>query len=80
LKNNPFAAKVKSDTKETIIADFSWAAQGLREAVNGWTETELDTKGIQHPLLGLLSAREMLLFMIYHDQHHLLGIQKLVEV
>jgi DinB superfamily len=79
LRNNPFAAKVESDNKETEIAAFLQAAQALREAVSDWSEIDLNTKGMEHPLLALLSAREILLFMIYHDQHHLLNIQKLVK-
>jgi DinB superfamily len=79
LQNNPFASKPESDNKETVIADFSEATQHLREAAASWSEIELNTKGMQHPLMGDLSALEILLFMIYHDQHHLLGIQKLVK-
>lgn len=79
LQNNPFASKSESDNKETVIAEFMGATQTLCEAAASWSETELDTKGMQHPLMGDLSAREILLFMIYHDHHHLRGIQKLVK-
>jgi hypothetical protein len=79
LQNNPFAAQPESPNKETEMAAFLQAAQGLRNAIHDWSETELDSKGMTHPLLGLISAREILLFMVYHDQHHLLGIQKLVN-
>jgi hypothetical protein len=78
LQNNPFAAKPGAD-KEITTHAFLQASQALREATTEYSEVELDTKGMPHPLLGLLSVREMLLFMIYHDQHHLLGIQKLVK-
>jgi DinB superfamily len=80
LRNNPFAAKPESDDKNKEIAKFLQATQELCEAIHDWSEAELDTKGMQHPLLGLLSAREILFFMIYHDQHHLQGVQKLVKV
>jgi hypothetical protein len=76
LQNNPFAARVESDNKETEITAFLQTARALREAVSDWSEEELNTKGMQHPLLNLISAREILLFMVYHDQHHLLGIQR----
>lgn len=79
LRNNPFAAKPESDDKDKEIATFLQATQELREAIYDWSEAELDTKGMQHPLLGLLSTREILFFMIYHDQHHLQGVQKLVK-
>jgi DinB superfamily len=79
LTNNPFAPRPESDNKETVIAGFLEATQHLREAAASWSETDLNTKGMQHPLMGDLSAREILFFMIYHDQHHLLGVQKLIE-
>lgn len=78
LTNNPFAAKPESDSKEAVIAEFLAATQKLHEAAATWSETDLNTKGMQHPLMGDLSAREILLFMIYHDQHHLLGVQKMI--
>jgi hypothetical protein len=78
LQNNPFVAKPEG-SKEMVLQTFLQAGQGLREVVAQWSEADLDTKGMKHPLLGLLSAREMLLFMIYHDLHHGHGIQKLIE-
>jgi hypothetical protein len=78
LTNNPFASKPESTDKKTVIAEFLQTTKDLRDAVVTWSETELDTKGMQHPLMGMLSARELLLFMIYHDQHHLLGVQKII--
>lgn len=35
-----------------------------------WSDRDLDTVLLTHPLLGKLTAREMLLFTIYHVQHH----------
>jgi hypothetical protein len=78
LTNNPFASKPESDDKKTVIGEFTQATKSLREAVATWSETELDSKDIPHPLTASMSAREMLLFMIYHDQHHLAGVQKLM--
>jgi hypothetical protein len=80
LRNNPFAAKPETDNKESVIAAFMEEALGLREAVSHWSEEDLDAKAIPHPLLGNLSAREMLLFMMYHDQHHLRGVQSLTNL
>ena len=77
LRTNPFAARPESEDRNKEIARFLQVARTLREAVSDWSETELDVKGMQHLLLGLMSTREILLFMIYHDEHHLRGIQKL---
>lgn len=42
----------------------------LREAVERWSEAELDRIRLPHPILGLITAREMLFFAIYHAGHH----------
>jgi DinB superfamily len=80
LQNNPFGAQPETRDKDKEIARFSQAAGELREAVSEWSEAELDAKAMPHVLLGLLSARDILFFMIYHDQHHLQGVQKLAKV
>jgi hypothetical protein len=79
LANNPFAVKLDGSSKDAMIAAFSGGGQELHEATTSWSETELDTKGMKHPLLGLMSAREILFFTLYHDQHHLQGVKKLVK-
>ncbi len=79
LANNPFAVQLDGSAREDMMQAFLQAGQDLREAATAWSETELDTKGLKHPLLGLISAREMLCFVLYHDGHHLLGVQKLIE-
>jgi DinB superfamily len=43
--------------------------------VGHWSDADLDTTLLPHPLLGKLTVREMLFFTIYHVQHH----QHLVE-
>jgi hypothetical protein len=47
----------------------------LIKRLQRWTEPELDSTLLPHPLLGGLTVREMLYFTIYHAQHH----QALVE-
>ena len=50
-----------------------WARAGgrLRAALEGWSEERLDRVRLPHPLLGLLTVREMLFFTLYHDRHHI---------
>lgn len=38
--------------------------------VPNWSEQDLDTALLPHPLLGKLTVREMLYFTIHHVQHH----------
>lgn len=60
---------------ERIAASVKHAVVALSRQVDKWTEPELDTVLLPHPLLGKLTVREMLYFTIYHAQHH----QALVE-
>jgi hypothetical protein len=43
----------------------------LQGAIAKWPEAELDRLRLPHPLLGLLTVREMLAFTVYHTAHHL---------
>jgi hypothetical protein len=59
-----------------ILEAYLQAGKQLREAAQTWTETELDAKAMPHPVLGTISVREMLEFVVYHDLHHLEGVRK----
>jgi hypothetical protein len=43
-------------------------------ALQGWSEQALDRLRLPHPGLGLLTVREMLLFTLYHNAHHVFGV------
>ena len=47
----------------------------LISEIDVFTENELDTLSIPHPLLGSISLREMLYNAIYHVEHH----QKIIK-
>ena len=49
-------------------------AAAFQKVAAQWTAEELDTYTMMHPAIGLLSVREMLFFIIYHNAHHLLQI------
>jgi hypothetical protein len=52
--------------------------EGMISALNDWTEEELDQYNCPHPLLGKLSAREMLYFIIFHAYHHHNSVHKIL--
>jgi uncharacterized damage-inducible protein DinB len=52
----------------------------LRDAVQPWSEQNLETLQLPHPLLGKLTAREILFFTIYHNHHHIAGAQSRLPV
>lgn len=57
----------------------SWRDLGtaFQDVAAKWTEEELDHYAMMHPAIGLLSVREMLFFVIYHNAHHLLQIESI---
>jgi hypothetical protein len=42
----------------------------LRAALESWSERGLDRTRLEHPILGRITAREMVFFTIYHGHHH----------
>ena len=56
--------------KERLIQKLNQLIVSLEKRVNKFSEQELDTLILPHPLLGKLTLREMLYFTIYHVQHH----------
>ncbi len=44
--------------------------EDLNSTIANYTETDLDTLCLPHPLLGTISIREMLFNAIYHVEHH----------
>ncbi|UBV42094.1 DinB family protein [Deinococcus taeanensis] len=52
----------------------------LGEALGAFPdEPALDTLTLPHPALGNLSVRELLYFTLYHNEHHLRGVQAALE-
>ena len=47
----------------------------LLNALDKWSEKDLDTYILPHPIMGKITVRELLFFTIYHVQHHLKTIK-----
>lgn len=58
---------------------YRGSLKALHEQMQGWSDDELDARGMPHPALGVLTAREMLYFTIEHNLHHLRGMQARLE-
>ncbi|MCW5908100.1 MAG: DinB family protein [Chitinophagales bacterium] len=64
-KKNELKARLESEGSKLITA------------LNGkWTDEQLDNYQISHPILELLTIRELAYFTIYHNNHHLETVQK----
>ena len=47
------------------------SVQRIGRRLKGYSETQLDTIILPHPLLGKITMREMMYFTMYHAEHHL---------
>jgi hypothetical protein len=55
------------------------ALEALAREVASWDEPDLDRCRLPHPLLGKLTVREMLLFTLYHYEHHRAAVADRLE-
>lgn len=71
LANNPFGvAEQPFEGKEKLMKSVKGAVETFQKGLNRFSENELDTYILPHPLLGRITLREMAYFTAYHVQHH----------
>jgi len=56
--------------KKNLLAEWQDASDELVSTAEKWQEKDLDQYQLPHPLLGKLTIREMLYFVIYHNLRH----------
>ncbi|MES2619814.1 MAG: DinB family protein [Bacteroidota bacterium] len=72
-----YLPKKASYQKEKLTSKLNTEGEKLIKAVNEkWSDEQLDQYQISHPILGLLTIRELAYFTIYHNGHHLESIKK----
>jgi len=62
-----------------LTSSFARAGAGLRAEATTWAEDAWDRHQMVHPLMGALTVREMLLFFIVHERHHLKLVRTRLE-
>ncbi|MCP4123037.1 MAG: DinB family protein [Bacteroidetes bacterium] len=62
--------------KARLKNDFTKAYNNYIFHIEKWTESDLDTYRLPHPVLGKLTLREMAYFTKYHLGHHLESIRQ----
>lgn len=76
----PFTPAPISETTEAergrIMESHADAIEQLTTSLGRWSERALDWHRLPHPLLGPITVREMLFFALYHNRHHLEGVQR----
>lgn len=69
--------KLEKPDFERLFDDWEKINQKFQGRLQDWTEADLDKFAVPHPVLGLLSIRQMLLFTVLHNLHHLKQIEQL---
>ncbi len=68
------------DTKEQLIDRFSQTTtRYLNEIRYYWEDELIDQYQLPHPVLGLITARELMYFNIFHCWHHFTTIRRRKE-
>jgi hypothetical protein len=61
---------IAASDREKLSRRFLALTASMLNRINSFSEEQLDTLILPHPLLGKLTFREMLYFTIYHAEHH----------
>lgn len=69
------APEVKLEDKAKIGDDLKNIALCIQKMLEAYSDDELDSLVLPHPLLGNLTIREMFYLMAYHPLHHLKQIE-----
>jgi DinB superfamily len=74
--SRPFIPPTVAASKQAaLVHSLSKEKANLLNVLEHWSESDLDTYIMPHPILGKLTIREMLFFTAYHAAHHLKSIQ-----
>ena len=75
--SGPYIPKKRDYQRELLQQRIQVQGDKLIASINNkWTEEQLDKYVIKHPILGLLTLRELAYFTIYHNGHHIDTIKR----
>jgi len=66
--------------REGLIGRWTSSVVDLVSATAKWSERALDQHQLPHPLLGKMTVREILLFTVYHNAHHVRRVSQRREI
>lgn len=76
VSTRPYVPPVtEAEQRQSLLRQFDQQKTKMIGLVGQWSEPELDSYQLPHPLLGKLTTREVLYFTIYHNYHHLHTLQ-----
>ena len=59
------------EAQQKMLERWKSSSKDLANAVQKWREADLDRYRLPHPILGRITVREMLMFTLYHNLHHM---------
>jgi uncharacterized damage-inducible protein DinB len=65
-----------ADVQRALLSRWRRVNDRLRAALMTWSERDLDRLRLPHPLLGLITARELVFFTIHHGPHHIAAAKR----
>ena len=65
-----------AEGRERALQSLAGTFEALAVELRRWPEKALDRARLPHPGLGPLTVREMLLFTLYHNAHHVMGVAR----
>jgi uncharacterized damage-inducible protein DinB len=67
------------DEQTYLVEEYRKTARRLIEVVDTWSDGDLDAYLLPHPVDPEMTVREMLLFTLYHNLHHLNDVEQLLQ-
>ncbi len=67
-----------SNDKADLLARWQALHEPFQKGLDRWSDKQLDRYQATHPLLGPMTVRELLLFTLYHNMHHVNDVQRLL--
>ena len=62
--------------QDQLLARWQRVNSRLRASLERWSDRNLDRIRLPHPILGKITAREMVFFTIYHGHHHIAAAKR----
>jgi hypothetical protein len=65
-----------TEYRRRVLGQHHAVVDGLAAEVMKWSHAHIDSLRLPHPLLGMLTVREMALWSLYHNLHHVLVVAR----
>ena len=68
-----------SSSNTDLFKKYNEQIPSLKSSIEDWSEEDLNRYCMKHPILGKITAKEMLSFTVYHQFHHMRTILRTEE-